>query len=157
MITGLNSDPAGQHSLVTSHRRLLHILTCYSRKRIIMQRREEETYLVQVLPEAKMMTGQCYSSLFLLFVYSSGSCFLYFPGCWSYEGVLPSLSSVSLCLSFSLFMRPMSFYTFCLFFFSCSLDSLYSLFVRVSVPCFVPVFFSISVRLLFLEVGIEER
>ena len=40
-----------------------------------MQRREEETYLVQMLSEAKMMIGQCYSSLFLLFVYSSGSCF----------------------------------------------------------------------------------
>jgi len=103
-----------------------------------MQRRAEETYLVQVLPEAKMMTGQCCSSLFLLFVYSSGSCFLYFPGCWSYEGVLPSLSSVSLCLWFSLFERPLSFYTLSVCFFSPVLLTLSTLSPSV---CLSPVFF----------------
>jgi len=113
-----------------------------------MQRREVETYLVQVLPKAKMMTGQCYSSLFLLFVYSSGSCFLYFPGSWSYEWVLPSLSSVSLCLWFSLFVRPLSFYTLSVCSFSPVLLTLSTLSPSV---CLSPVsslcfFFFVSVR-----------
>ncbi|KAG6769574.1 hypothetical protein POTOM_025222 [Populus tomentosa] len=36
-----------------------------------MQSREENTYLVLVLPEAKMKIGQCYSSLFLHLVFLS--------------------------------------------------------------------------------------
>ena len=44
-------------------------------------------------------------------------------------------------LVFSLRASSVFLHSLCLFFFSCSLDSLYSLSVRVSVPCFVPVFF----------------
>ena len=97
-----------------------------------MQRREEETYLVQVQPEAKMMTGQCYSSLLLLFVYSSGSCFLYFlvclcsftsvcvsrsPLCCSFLRVLCSCSGFFVSLSFPVLplFRPCVLVLLCLF------------------------------------------
>jgi hypothetical protein len=68
-----------------------------------MQRREEKTYLVQVLPEAKMMTGQCCSSLFLLFVYSSGSCFLCSSFCLLVLFLFSFFSFLSICVLASLF------------------------------------------------------
>jgi len=69
---------------------------------------------------AKTMIGQCYSSLFLLFLYSSGSCFLYFLACFcSFLCLrLISRSSFPLCLlSFSLLfwfslLVPLCFFSF---------------------------------------------
>jgi len=69
---------------------------------------------------AKTMIGQCYSSLFLLFLYSSGSCFLYFLACFcSFLCLrLISRSSFPLCLlSFSLLfwfslLVPLCFFHF---------------------------------------------
>jgi hypothetical protein len=66
-------------------------------------RREEKIYLVQVLPEAKMMTGQCCSSLFLLFVCSSGSCFLCSSFCLLVLFLFSFFSFLSICVLASLF------------------------------------------------------
>ncbi|KAJ6885969.1 hypothetical protein NC651_026587 [Populus alba x Populus x berolinensis] len=136
-----------------------------------MQRREENTYLVLVLPEAKIKIGQCYSSLFLLFLYSSGSCFFYFLACsCSFLCVFSVPCFVIWFLAFLRFVRffsswfpllvPLPLSDFLVqnpqFFLSpCVIPLPQFLFVSLSPHCFLSFFFILSLLFVMKNRGLS--